>query len=95
MKKFYCQYCGAEVAPNSKKCNSCNKEFESVLCPKCLFSGQDSEFRNGCPNCGYLKKEHNKAVKNRKSAKKLSGKLFVLLFLSLVIIILFFLYKLI
>lgn len=87
MKKFYCQGCGAEVPLNAKKCPNCDKEFASVLCPKCNYTGNSDEFHNGCPKCGYLKKSTRETVSYDSPVKKssrLSLKLFSLLFIALV-----------
>ncbi len=84
MGEFYCQFCGAKVGLNSNSCNNCHREFESVLCPKCLYSGSDNQFKDGCPNCGYLK---SRPVINKKinSGKTFSLKRFLCLFLPLLI----------
>lgn len=92
MKSFYCQYCGAQVPINSSRCHNCNKEFESVLCPKCLYSGSSIEFQNGCPSCGYLKEKP--LPKKEKKVFNLTKKLFLALFTSLLVIIGILLYQL-
>ncbi len=86
MRKFYCQDCGVEVPIEVDTCPNCNKHFDSVLCPKCSFTGSAVRFRNGCPKCGYLATP-DKIVKEHKQIS-LSLKLFLLLF-SLLIITLF------
>lgn len=90
MKKFYCQGCGAEVPLKAEKCPKCEREFGSVLCPKCNYTGSSDEFYNGCPECGYLKKKNRVSVSYDspvKKSSKLSLKLFILLFISLIGII--------
>lgn len=92
MKKFYCQGCGSEVPLKAKKCPNCDKEFGSVLCPKCNYTGSSDEFHNGCPQCGYLKKKTKENISYDTSVKKsfhLSLKLFTLLFAALVGIIIY------
>jgi predicted RNA-binding Zn-ribbon protein involved in translation (DUF1610 family) len=51
--RFFCEHCGAEVPRNARRCASCGRHFSSVLCPKCGFSGAESQFAAGCPVCGY------------------------------------------
>lgn len=93
MKEFYCQFCGAKVSINSTSCPNCKKEFDSILCPKCLFSGSAMEFKNGCPSCGYLKE----VKPNRKEQKvlKLTTKLFLILLTLLISVIGYFTFLLI
>jgi RNA polymerase subunit RPABC4/transcription elongation factor Spt4 len=50
---FFCDNCGAEVPRDSKNCPQCGRHFTSVLCPSCGFVGNESQFREGCPSCGY------------------------------------------
>lgn len=51
--KFFCESCGNEVPRNSKTCPSCGKFFASVRCPNCGRTGNNDDFLNGCPTCGY------------------------------------------
>lgn len=51
--KFFCESCGNEVPRNSKTCPSCGKFFASVRCPNCGRTGNNDDFINGCPTCGY------------------------------------------
>lgn len=51
--KFFCENCGAEVPPNAKMCRHCGRFFTSVRCPVCGATGTNSQFKNGCPVCGY------------------------------------------
>lgn len=51
--KFFCENCGAEVPENAKLCKNCGKFFISVRCPACGKVGTSSEFKKGCPGCGY------------------------------------------
>ncbi len=95
MKKFYCQDCGKEVSLNAKKCPSCHKEFGSILCPKCYYSGNSLEFGDGCPECGYLKKkEFDVDHGSIRRVSRLSLKLFVTLLLPLISIIFILIYLL-
>lgn len=96
MKDFYCQYCGASVSIDSDSCPNCKKKFESILCPKCLYTGTSIEFQNGCPSCGYLRIEERRGSKSTVFLKsKFSFKLFALLFSFLIVIIAVLLYLLI
>jgi len=74
--RFFCDNCGYEVDHEVKACPYCGRNFASVRCPICDFSGPEKMFMNGCPLCGYssdpaLKKEP-KTVKKRKK-KHLRG----------------------
>lgn len=51
--KFFCENCGSEVPESSKFCKKCGKFFSAVRCPKCGCTGHSSDFKNGCPDCGY------------------------------------------
>jgi hypothetical protein len=51
--KFFCENCGAEVGRSAGKCPKCGRVFDSVLCPQCGYGGKETEFKNGCPACGY------------------------------------------
>jgi len=51
--KFFCENCGSEVPENARLCKKCGKFFISVRCPNCGKTGNSSDFKNGCPSCGY------------------------------------------
>ena len=51
--KFFCENCGAEVPENARVCKKCGKFFISVRCPHCGKTGSSTDFKNGCPSCGY------------------------------------------
>jgi ssDNA-binding Zn-finger/Zn-ribbon topoisomerase 1 len=51
--RFFCDNCGAEVDMTAKSCPACGRFFASVRCPKCGYTGRDSDFAHGCPACGY------------------------------------------
>ena len=59
--KFFCENCGSEVPESSKFCKKCGKFFSAVRCPKCGCTGHSSEFKNGCPQCGYAVGQDGKA----------------------------------
>ena len=50
---FFCENCGKEVSSGMDRCPSCGREFSSVRCPECGFSGESEKFLHGCPGCGY------------------------------------------
>lgn len=51
--KFFCENCHREVKASAKVCPHCGRVFTAVRCPSCSYVGQASDFRSGCPNCGY------------------------------------------
>lgn len=79
MRKFYCQYCGSEVPLNAHSCPNCEREFGSVLCPKCSYRGSANRFVNGCPKCGYLRDIIDDTPETVKKRFNLTFKLFVIL----------------
>jgi predicted amidophosphoribosyltransferase len=54
--RFFCEHCGAEVSLKADACPSCGRSFASIRCPKCGFTGDQNQFGNGCPDCGYSAK---------------------------------------
>ncbi len=54
---FFCEACGKAVALKASKCPHCGRIFDAVKCPKCSFSGRPELFTDGCPSCGYLKRD--------------------------------------
>ena len=54
--RFFCENCNAEVPKNAKTCPQCGRQFASVRCPACEFTGEETLFRDGCPVCGYSSK---------------------------------------
>lgn len=50
---FFCENCGKEVRPGASTCPWCGRGFKAVRCPECGFEGKASEFRFGCPTCGF------------------------------------------
>jgi predicted RNA-binding Zn-ribbon protein involved in translation (DUF1610 family) len=51
--RFFCDNCGKEVGKDEKRCPVCGRYFSAIRCPKCGFAGEETQFRNGCPACGY------------------------------------------
>lgn len=51
--KFFCEYCDSEVPINARFCPKCGHFFLAVRCPACGKTGDQDEFTNGCPQCGY------------------------------------------
>ena len=60
--KFFCENCGSEVPENSKVCKNCGKFFSAVRCPNCGVTGHSSDFKNGCPECGYAVNKKSKNI---------------------------------
>lgn len=75
--KFFCENCGSEVPENSKLCKNCGKFFSAVRCPNCGATGHSSDFKNGCPECGYaVNKNSGKNIsfsKTENNAKALAA----------------------
>ena len=53
---FYCDNCGGAVDLHDDFCTHCGADFEGIRCPSCGFSGPAQKFNDGCPKCGYQKK---------------------------------------
>ncbi|MBN1648448.1 MAG: zinc ribbon domain-containing protein [Spirochaetales bacterium] len=53
---FFCDNCGGEVDLHDEFCTHCGADFEGIRCPSCRFSGPPQKFINGCPKCGYQKR---------------------------------------
>lgn len=92
MKKFYCQNCGEEVPIDADHCQKCGKEFASILCPECGYSGASNKFENGCPKCGYLSNNpghtvRKKLVKRKPLTLRIFLTLFCLLFITIILLI--------
>ncbi|GHT49416.1 hypothetical protein FACS1894102_4090 [Spirochaetia bacterium] len=71
--KFYCDACGAEVGASATRCTRCGKFFSAVRCPKCFWVGEQEDFKNGCPSCGYSSKGKIKKNISAKGSKKNNG----------------------
>jgi len=70
--KFYCENCGKEVKRSANVCPHCGRFFASVKCPACNYTGEESQFKNGCPRCGYAVHRHSRKkefMQNTKSRK--------------------------
>jgi len=52
--KFFCDTCGKPVPSGSSVCPHCGAGFSGVRCPSCGHQGLESEFKAGCPACGFL-----------------------------------------
>ena len=74
--KFFCENCGEEVKENAKICTHCGKFFTNIRCPKCFHQGDSSEFKNGCPECGYSNNKNNFNQKDENESKKYNGNFF-------------------
>jgi hypothetical protein len=62
--KFFCENCKYEVPLEGDRCPFCGKTFYSVYCPRCKKEGFAYEFKNGCPQCGYLKESFKSSRRN-------------------------------
>lgn len=51
--RFFCENCNSEVGRDDKVCGRCGHFFASVRCPNCDMLGDPSQFKSGCPKCGY------------------------------------------
>jgi|SRR5271157_5209982 len=54
--RYFCESCGTEVVGGASICPTCGSVFTAVRCPECAFEGRASDFRSGCPVCGYRAK---------------------------------------
>jgi predicted RNA-binding Zn-ribbon protein involved in translation (DUF1610 family) len=53
--RFFCDLCGTEVPRNTIRCPTCGRYFTAIQCPRCRFRGEEKDFAQGCPKCGYMK----------------------------------------
>ena len=53
--RYFCDLCGTEVPKNTVRCPSCGRYFTAIQCPRCGFRGEEKDFAQGCPECGYMK----------------------------------------
>lgn len=53
--RFFCDLCGTEVPRNTIRCPTCGRYFTAIQCPRCGFRGEEKDFAQGCPKCGYMK----------------------------------------
>jgi primosomal protein N' len=51
--RYFCENCGKEVSPGATTCPWCGRVFTAVRCPQCGYEGKPSDFRKGCPSCGF------------------------------------------
>jgi len=99
--RFFCDNCGYEVGDNVKVCPYCGRNFVSIRCPVCDYSGPDRMFQSGCPMCGYSapppekikqKKTKSRGFNEHVPAEPLSFKVFAVTFLVVVALIALFSY---
>ena len=64
---YFCEACGAQVDKWDIQCPHCGKQFDSIKCPQCGYSGHAQEFSNGCPSCGFMSEEQKAAAADRKN----------------------------
>jgi len=53
--RYFCDLCGTEVPKNTVRCPQCGRYFTAIQCPRCGFRGEEKDFTQGCPKCGYMK----------------------------------------
>ena len=63
--KFFCEFCGSEVAAEARVCPKCGSFFASVRCPQCGKTGTVRDFKKGCPRCHYAITEEEIWGKNK------------------------------
>ncbi len=66
--RFFCDLCSTEVPRNTIRCPTCGRYFTAIQCPRCKFRGEEKDFAQGCPKCGYMKIPRT-AVTDGKSKK--------------------------
>jgi uncharacterized membrane protein YvbJ len=67
--RFFCDNCGTEARRNTVRCPRCGRYFAFVRCPQCDFTGEESLFAKGCPQCGYCTTEPPDNAGQKKSSK--------------------------
>ncbi|MBN2736032.1 MAG: zinc ribbon domain-containing protein [Spirochaetales bacterium] len=90
--QFLCDACGTKVGYKETRCPKCGKFFNAVRCPVCHFVGENSQFRFGCPSCGYAlgieKKPQEKKTKiNKQRAKAIFPPWFYYLSLPVLVVL--------
>jgi len=61
-QRFFCDSCGTEVSRTAERCPECGRIFTSVRCPRCGHTGGLSDFRRGCPDCGWIDESASEPV---------------------------------
>jgi len=99
--RFFCNHCGYEVASDVRVCPYCGRNFVSVRCPACDYSGPDKMFQNGCPLCGYStppppKNQKTPKIKTPRSGRRSSEPLpfwtYIITFIVILVLIALFSY---
>lgn len=67
---FFCENCNSEVGRDDKVCARCGHFFASVRCPQCDMMGDPSQFRTGCPQCGYAMDLSSFGIPSNNGGKK-------------------------
>ena len=68
--RYFCDLCGTEVPKNTVRCPNCGRYFTAIQCPRCGFRGEEKDFAQGCPKCGYMKiSRPSGSVGERKSTR--------------------------
>lgn len=67
---YFCEACGEQVDKWDIRCPHCGKQFDSIKCPQCNYSGNAQEFSNGCPSCGFMSEEQKKAAAIRNKTQQ-------------------------
>lgn len=65
---YFCESCGTQVDKWDVQCPNCGKQFDSIKCPQCGYSGNAQEFSNGCPSCGFMSEEQKLAAAQKSAA---------------------------
>lgn len=67
---YFCESCGEQVDKWDVSCPNCGKQFDSIKCPQCNYSGNAQEFSNGCPSCGFMSDEQKRAAAARNKTRQ-------------------------
>jgi hypothetical protein len=74
--RFFCDNCGTEVKRNTSRCPKCGRLFAFVRYPQCGYRGEQENFIQGCPVCGYCTSDNGIAPhKTKKPSLVMTGKL--------------------
>ena len=72
--RYFCDLCGTEVPKNTIRCPSCGRYFTAIQCPRCGFRGEEKDFAQGCPKCGYMEISRPSAAAGGEGSTRAAGR---------------------